>query len=69
MSAESPIPLPVIGSDLKTACGETEKFSANTPRALYEGKWIFFCLPVCQQEFIEDPRNSCMADRFNDETE
>ena len=69
MSAESPAPLPVIGSELKTACGEAEKFAANTPRALYEGKWIFFCLPVCENEFLEDPNSSCYANQIGNEAE
>ena len=67
MSAESSIPLPIIGSDIKTACGDADKFAANTPRALYKGKWIFFCTPVCQQEFIEDPGSSCYASQIENE--
>jgi hypothetical protein len=59
------IPLPVIGSDVRTACGSEEKFASNTPRVIYEAKWIFFCTPLYQQEFIQDPKNSCMADHFH----
>ena len=69
MSVGSSIPLPVIGSDIKTACGEAEKFVANTPRALFKGKWIFFCLPVCQKEFLEDPSSSCYAAQIENEAE
>ena len=69
MGAESPAPLPVIGSEIKTACGEAEKFAANSPRALYEGKWIFFCLPVCEKEFLEDPSSSCYASQIGNEVE
>jgi YHS domain-containing protein len=69
MSAGSPISLPVFGSDIKTACGEAEKFAANTPRALYKGKWIFFCLPVCQKEFLDDPSSSCYANQIENEAE
>lgn len=53
--------LPEIGSEILTACGTPEKFQANTPRAMHEGKWIFFCLPICQEEFIQDPKNSCLT--------
>lgn len=69
MSAESPVPLPIIGSEIKTACGETENFAANTPRTLYKGKWIFFCLPVCEKEFLEDPGASCYASQIEGESE
>jgi len=69
MSANNVIPLPVIGSEVTTACDSQEKFTCDTPRASYEGKWIFFCTPICQQEFIQDPRNSCMPDHFNNEAE
>ena len=69
MSAIDSVPLPVVGSDVKTACGETEKFAANTPRALYKGKWVFFCLPVCQKEFLEDPSSSCHANQLENEAE
>lgn len=69
MNAESSIPLPVIGSEVKTACGDSENFTANTPRTLYKGKWIFFCTPLCQKEFIEDPGSSCYADHIKNESE
>ena len=69
MSADNAIPLPVIGSEVTTACGSEEKFASDTPWAIYQGKWIFFCTAICQQEFIQDPGNSCLADHFNNETE
>ncbi len=69
MSAYNAIPLPVIGSEVITACDTEEKFTSDTPRAIYEGKWIFFCTAICQQEFVQDPRNSCMADHFINEAE
>ena len=68
MSANNAIPLPVIGSQVKTACGSPEEFASDTPRAIHEGKWIFFCTPICQQEFIQDPTNSCMTNHIHNET-
>jgi YHS domain-containing protein len=68
MSSNNAIPLPVIGREVTTACDSQEKFTSDTPRAIYKGKWIFFCTPICQQEFIQDPRNSCLADQVNNET-
>jgi hypothetical protein len=54
--------LPEIGQTVKTTCGTEEEFILNTPRALHEGRWLFFCIPACQQEFIQDPANSsCMT--------
>lgn len=64
MSSNSMIPLPVIGSHVRTACGSEEKFASDTPRAFYEGKWMFFCTPLCRQEFIQDPSSSCYADQI-----
>jgi hypothetical protein len=64
MSAGNPLPLPVIGSEVTTACGTAEKYKSDTPRVFYEEKLIFFCTAICQQEFIQDPRNSCMADQL-----
>jgi YHS domain-containing protein len=69
MSSENAIPLPVIGGDVLTACGTPEKFNTNTPRALYNGEWIFFCLPICRQEFLQDPNNSCLTSHVNIEAE
>ncbi len=69
MSVEKDTRLPVIGQPIKTACGTDEKFVVNTPRVLHEGKWLFFCIPSCQQEFIQDPANSsCLAGHPGDES-
>jgi YHS domain-containing protein len=60
--------LPVMGQAIKTACGTKEKFMENTPRVLHEGRWLFFCIPSCQEEFIQDPENSsCLAGHPSDE--
>ena len=67
MSAKISIPLPVIGREVKTACGDSDTFSASTPRVLHEGKWVFFCAPLCQQDFIENPGSSCHTDQIENE--
>ena len=60
--------LPQISSEVITACGSQEKFSNNIPRVFHEGEWVFFCIPACQQEFIQDPGNSsCVVDHSNSE--
>ena len=65
MSTGNHLPLPVVGSEVTTACGTAEKYTLNTPRDFYEGKWIYFCTEICQQEFTQDPRNSCMAEQLS----
>jgi YHS domain-containing protein len=67
MSAGRLIPLPAIGEEITTACGDTDKFTTNTPRALYKEKWVFFCTPLCQQEFTDDPGSSCYASQIDHE--
>jgi hypothetical protein len=60
--------LPEIGQTIKTACGTKEKFMLNTPRVLHKGNWLFFCIPSCQKEFIQDPANSsCLAGHSSSE--
>lgn len=62
MSSGDTSPLPVIGSQITTACGSADRLLAETPNALHEGKWIFFCTLTCQREFLQDPNNSCLVD-------
>ncbi len=69
MSGKKVIPLPIIGSSISTACGSPEKFDSDTPRAILEGKWIFFCTPLCQEEFMQDPNNSCLTNHVHQETD
>ncbi|MGW8224560.1 MAG: hypothetical protein ACWGOY_02440 [Anaerolineales bacterium] len=61
MSEGETNPLPVVGSQIITACGSVERFLAETPHALHEGQWIFFCTPTCMREFVQDPDNSCLV--------
>lgn len=68
MNMEKDPQLPVIGQTIKTACGTKEEFMENTPRVLHEGRWLFFCIPSCQEEFIQDPASSsCLAGHPSDE--
>jgi hypothetical protein len=52
--------LPYPGQVVRTACGGQVEFSPDTPRSLHEGYWIYFCLPVCQNDFQQDPASSCL---------
>lgn len=61
MSTEKPKSLPIVGSQVFTACGTEDKYIETTPRVFHEGKWYFFCTPACQEEFIQDPQNSCLT--------
>jgi YHS domain-containing protein len=61
MSEDELKSLPMVGSQVITACGTKEKFIKTTPRAFHEGKWYYFCTPACQEDFIRDPENSCLT--------
>lgn len=54
-------PLPPVGNAIRTACNSETLMTENTPRALYRGRWVFFCEHVCQAEFEQDPLNSCLT--------
>lgn len=69
MGADDLKALPIVGSQVLTACGSKEKLSKNTPRANHDGEWIFFCTPACQEEFFQDPENSCLTNHSNTEQE
>ena len=69
MSADDLKALPIVDSQVITACGTKDKFIKTTPRANHEGEWIFFCTPACQVEFIQDPENSCLTSHSDSEQE
>jgi YHS domain-containing protein len=69
MSREDKPDLPLIGSQIQTACGGEEQFSTETPHAMHEGNWIFFCTPDCRQDFVQDPQNSCLVSHTQNEEE
>lgn len=58
-------PAPAIGTRIRTACGSEAEYSAETACVEWNGERIFFCLPACKVNFIEDPANSCLAERFD----
>jgi YHS domain-containing protein len=57
-------PLPLIGSQVLTTCGGETQFDTDTPRAIYEGGWVFFCTPECRNKFDQDPNSSCLAEQI-----
>lgn len=61
---ECPGPKPPIGSQVQTACGGTITYSAETPCASWRGKPVYFCLPCCRDDFLADPRNSCLGNQI-----
>jgi YHS domain-containing protein len=61
MNKEESKSLPMVSSGVFTACGTEDKFMDSTPRVFHEGKWYFFCTPACQEEFVQDPQNSCLT--------
>lgn len=62
MTASDQSALPPLGSQVMTACGGMTDLEVDTPGALYRGRWVFFCLNSCLQEFEEDPQSSCLVD-------
>jgi hypothetical protein len=45
---------------VETACGCTVGFSLDLPYANHQGRRVFFCLPICKQDFDRDPLSSCL---------
>jgi YHS domain-containing protein len=49
------------GDRITTACGSRTLYTPGTESALYNGQPVYFCLPVCKQDFERNPRSSCLA--------
>lgn len=54
--------LPAEGEKVTTACGGAIEFTADTPRTLFQNRWLFFCLPDCRARFERNPADSCLVD-------
>jgi YHS domain-containing protein len=54
-------PAPETGTNVQTACGGVVEYSASTPCVMYQGKRIYFCLPLCKAVLESDPRHSCLT--------
>ena len=50
-----------IGARITTACNGRIRYTAGTPWVIYQGQKVFFCLPVCKEDFEADPGCSCLA--------
>jgi YHS domain-containing protein len=50
-----------FGTPVRTACGGVIHYSADTPCILFKGEAVYFCLPVCKEDFDRDPLSSCLA--------
>jgi YHS domain-containing protein len=49
------------GDRIFTACGSRTLYTPGTESAIYNGKPVYFCLPICKQDFERNPRASCLA--------
>ena len=49
------------GAQVTTACNGHIRYVPGTAWAIYQGQKIFFCLPVCKEDFEADPGCSCLA--------
>jgi hypothetical protein len=61
--------LPEAGNPVETACGCTVGFSPDLPYANHQGRRVFFCLPICKQDYDRDPISSCLILRTAFEAE
>lgn len=60
MSLKPEIPLPETGVLVTTACRGCIRFDEDTPHAVYRGQRVYFCLPLCLEDFVQNPENSCL---------
>ncbi len=56
--------VPQPGTEVRTACGGSVRYTPSTPSGLYQDETIYFCLDVCKEDYERDPRFSCLAGRI-----
>ena len=54
---------PPVGSPVETACGARIRYHAEVPYVLVKGNPVYFCLPLCKEDFEKEPRFSCLSNR------
>ncbi len=50
-----------FGKPVQTACKGYVLLEQNTPRTLFKGRMVYFCLSTCLETFLHDPKTSCLA--------
>jgi len=60
MSFQAEIPLPETGALVTTACRGCIRFDIDTPHAVYREQRVYFCLPLCLEDFEQNPEHSCL---------
>jgi hypothetical protein len=58
-------PRPVLGEEVRTACGGVVRYALTTPCIQDQAEMIFFCLPICLEACEKDPQCTCLAARKN----
>lgn len=53
-----------FGTPVRTACGGVVQYARDTPCVLYKGEVVYFCLPICLEDYERDPISSCLAARI-----
>ena len=61
--------LPMRGEIVLTACGGRINYTVDTPWTLFQGRPVYFCLPICKTDYDNDPHASCLALRWLDADE
>ena len=53
-----------LDTPVRTACGGVVQYALDTPCVLYNGQVVYFCLPICKDDYEADPLSSCLAARI-----
>lgn len=54
------------GVEVITACGGIVVLKPGTPKAMFNGNPVYFCLIECKTSFEDDPLNSCLAENISE---
>jgi YHS domain-containing protein len=50
--------------EVETACGSMIMLTDDTPRSIYQGRALYFCLQECKAKFETHPLSSCLTEHL-----